>query len=862
MERLNKKLKIFISYSHNDNHDPAYIEEFKKHLAPLKNNGLVEEWYDRMILPGEDYQSKINNNLEDADIVCLFISSNFLNSPNCRKEQEKALDLQRKKKIQVVPIILSPSGWLDDEELSKLLALPTDGKPVSKFHNRDEAWLDVYNGLKKIIDQEIKIRELQVTEEFKKFLRSTEMLTMAHPRKERVYLEDIFVFPELDKYDHFKDYTEIINAEELLKNILDYPKIVIAGESRSGKTTLAKVIFKELRKRNYIPVFISDSENRYSGKIENKIIESLRKQYNVKDLDLSEIDKERIIPILDDFHHAKNMEKHIKVLSSYPRCILTVDDIFSLNIKNGRILGEFSFFRIREFKPSLRYEIVKKWVSLKDMEIIDHYKEVDEKTELIDSILGKIIGKRIMPAYPFFILSAVITHETLQKPINQEITSQGYYYEALIVIYLTKQGVKSDEIDIYINFLTEIAFYIYKNQKYELSPTDFNSFLELYKEKYTLPIKQETLLKKIAPIIKRNSFNNYLFIYPYVYYFFTAKYLAEHIEENEIMKEIEKIMRNLDIEEYAYIAVFLTYHSKSSKILEEIEINAMFLFDKHKPATLYKEEVKFFDEQADIIVKAALPSDIIMPEQERAKRLSIKDKIEENKEKLEKEQQKDTEEDDFSKELRRAIRTGEVIGCIIKNRVGSLGKEKVVSLFKEGMEIYLRILSYFFAFIKNEQSQQILIDLISKILKESIAEKEKEGGKVDDETISKMARFIFWNLSFLIVNGIIGKIIYALGSDKLTEIVGIIDSRINTPVSFLVKHGILMWYNKNLQINELSKKIKEKGFSEIAQNILKFMVVDYLLLHPVTYKDRQRIESKLGIPVKKLPVNSKREKDH
>jgi len=88
----------------------------------------------------------------------------------------------------------------------------------------------------------------------------------------------------------------------------------------------------------------------------------------------------------------------------------------------------------------------------------------------------------------------------------------------------------------------------------------------------------------------------------------------------------------------------------------------------------------------------------------------------------------------------------------------------------------------------------------------------------------------------------------------LTEIVGIIDSRINTPASFLVKHGILMGYNKNLQIDELAKKIKEKDFSKILQNILKFMIVDYTSQHPISYRDRQRIESKLGIPRKKLPI--------
>ena len=103
---------------------------------------MIKDWYDRDILPGTNYEKEIDNNLEDADIICLFISSNFLSSENCKKEKAKALELRKKKGIAVIPIILSPCGWLDDKDISKLLALPTDGKPVSTFQNQDAAWLD------------------------------------------------------------------------------------------------------------------------------------------------------------------------------------------------------------------------------------------------------------------------------------------------------------------------------------------------------------------------------------------------------------------------------------------------------------------------------------------------------------------------------------------------------------------------------------------------------------------------------------------------------------------------------------------------------------------------------------------------
>lgn len=848
--KQDKKLKFFISYSHEDNLDESpCIEEFKKHMAPLKDNDLIVEWYDRKILPGSDYQNEIDNNLQEADVIYLFISANFLSSDNCMKERKEALELSKKQGVSVIPIILSWCGWLDDKEISKLLALPTDGKPVTSFQDRNAAWHDVYVGLKELIEKETRIKQLEITGEFGDFLQDTEMLTKAHPQKERVLLNDIFLYHELDKYNHLREYEEPISSEELSKNILHYPKIVIAGEDLSGKTTLCKIMFKELRNKNFVPIYLSEKEAPFSGKIVNKISHSFHEQY--KGIDMEGIGKERIIPIIDNFHLAKNKEKHIKDLSIYPRCIIIVDDIFGLNIKDERLIESFAYLKIKELKPSLRYELIKIWVSLTDKEGRDIYKDIDKRTELIDLILGKTIGRGIMPAYPFFIISAIVTYETLAMPLDQEITSQGYCYQAFVYFYLRKQHVQNDEIDIYINFLTELAIYIYREKKDELSPDDLRSFMQLYLAKYNLPIRQEILLKKLSQIVSVDSCNNYSFRYPYLYYFFVAKYLAEHIEDDRVKEEIQKTIDNLQKDENAYIAVFIAHHSRNIKVLTGIRQTAACLLNEYKPVTLTKDEVKFFDEQADIIVKAALPPPNRTPEKERAERLKHQDELEQSQKDIDHEEDSD-KGDSLAIELRRAIKTVQVMGCIIKNRAGSLEKMELENIFEEAMDVHLRLLSSFFEIIKSEDGQEASINFISERLRK-ITE-EGEGGKREpsDEELRKSARVIFWNLNFFVVCGIIYKIVHSLGSDKLTAIVKKVCDEINTPVSFIVKHGILMWYEKNLQINEVAKRINEKDFSEIAGRAIKLMVVNHCSSHSINYKDWQRIEDKLRIPRKNL----------
>jgi len=847
---LNAPLKIFLSYSHDD---AFYIERFRKHLSPLKDNGLVQEWYDRKIIAGEDYKKEIDNNLDDADIICLFISPHFLNSENCKKETEKALERNKSRSIRVIPIILSDCGWHDVENISKLLALPTDGKPISKFTDQDSGWKNVYEGLKKVIKEELEYHQLNISTEHQNFLRNAEMLSHAHSQKEIVTLDDIFVYPDLDKFDKSKEYDETIetiNSEKIIEQLIEFQKIAIAGENQSGKTTLCKKIFIRLREMNLIPIYINDKTNRLRGDMDKIIARFFNKEY--EGIEFNKINKDRIVPIIDDFHYTKYKEKQIRKLDLYRYTIIVVDDIFNLNIADENILTKYISYQIMELKPSIRDSLIRKWISLSDKGMEDSsselffYQDLDKATELINTSLGKVFGSGIMPSYPFHILTILSTYETLAKPLNQKITSQGYCYQALIYIYLRKQNVRNEDIDTYINFLSEFAYHFYINQTYEITKDQLSSFMEEYLRKYNLPIEQDTLLDKLirAQLIGIDSFNNYYFNYLYIYYYFIGKYLSDHIDER--MDDIYYIMNNLHIDENAYILIFLSHHSKNPKIIQNLITIGRKLYPKNQPAKLDKEECKFFDEQADIIVEALLPPSNTTPEKERHERLKIQDKIEELSNNND---NNATQTEAIEIEIRRTIKTVEAMGQIIKNRVGSLERTQLEDLFMEAMNINLRFLSEFFNVIKDESSQQEILTFIKKRLEMISKIQQKELTRDEEEKIS---REIFWNINFFTMFGIIYKTIHSIGSDKIMSIVEKCCENDNIPSIFLIKQGILMDYYKNVQTNEISKVISNDNFSEMAKRILKFMIVNYSSLHPINRRDRQKIEQEIGISSMKL----------
>lgn len=839
------KLKIFISYSHIDE---ECVINLKKHMAPLSNKESVIIWHDRKIIAGDTYQKTIDNNLNNADIIFLIISANFLCSNACLYEKEEAFRLEKDKGIRIIPIIYTNCNWLLDEQINPILALPQDGKPLDSFPNINDGYVHIVQEIQKVIIVEKDIKSIQLNNSLMQFLEDTDLLKKAHPKKDSILLDDIYIAPDLDKYESSEKLQGKVSANDLLNELYKHKKIIIVGEGQSGKTTICKKLFRSLFNNNYFPVYINGDQNyNYSGKIENKIRDTFKSQY--QDFDFDKI-KCRIIPILDNFYLANDKEKILLNLKDYSFQIIVVDELFSLNISDETLVQSFVQYNIRQCCPSQRNDLIKKWISLdgeKHLLENDKYKTIDNYTELIESTLGKILSIGIMPSYPFFILTVLSSYETMNKPLNETITSQGYCYQALIILYLKKLGLKSQEIDTYINFLSVIAYYFFRDKKNNITYDELLEYMIEYKKRFILNIMDNTLISNLqkANFFCKNCLGYYSFKYQYLYYFFVAKYLSDHVQES--VTKIEEIAENLQNDENAYILIFLSHHSKDKMILESLIKNATNLFEGCSNVTLEKKELVFFDEKLDSLVKAALKPITSSPEKARKERLKRQDILEQTKNlKTDKEK---VDENKLAQDLRRSIKTVEVMGRIVKNRSGSLEISDIKNIIKNAINIHLRIISYFINLIKVETQQNEMISQISKTLDKIVKDNNK---KISENDLEKIAKTIFWNLNFRVIYGYLFKAIHSIGSSELKNIITEICDDENTPATFIIKQGILMWYDKNLQIDEIYKTINKKNFSPTAEYIIKFQIVHYCSFHTIDFKERQKLEGKFQLSSENL----------
>jgi hypothetical protein len=87
-----------------------------------------------------------------AGEMSILISPPFMASDYCYDvEMERAIARHDEGHARVIPIILRPCDW-KDSPFSKLQALPKDAKPVTQWGDRDSAFLDVVQGVRRAVD--------------------------------------------------------------------------------------------------------------------------------------------------------------------------------------------------------------------------------------------------------------------------------------------------------------------------------------------------------------------------------------------------------------------------------------------------------------------------------------------------------------------------------------------------------------------------------------------------------------------------------------------------------------------------------------------------------------------------------------
>lgn len=833
--------KVFISYSHKDE---AHKDALDEHLSMLKRSRIIDSWHDRKIIAGQDWSKEISEHLEQSELILFLISPSFLSSDYCfNLEMWRAIKLHNEGKAQLIPIVVRACDWATSE-LSTFQAVPKDAKPITSWPNPDEAWLDAINGIKIHLASfkptipsvtVAKEKSIQATDSTLQWIEDTEIV-LTHRRVNKIKLSDVYISSDMESEKFLESKNIEIHSSDI---IFTKPnKYLISGEEQQGKTSLLKHAFMRFLKSGAVPIYLVAKDINKSD-ITKSLAAALKSQYVNLDLEQFLALPEKVL-LIDDFNEiGLNTKYRASFLASindlFTQVIMTCHSSFSYISPETPELNDYEKYELLGLGHIKRAELIEKWISLGVEESIDErtlYNQCDDVKDRLDTI----IRKNIVPPKPIYILMLLQMFEAYAQQ-NLELSSHGHCYQQLIYQAFDHARIPKKEIDKYLNVLAELSWVLHKNGG-AVNQHQLDAFFIEYGKTY-LPVDGT----KVIDILKSNSILmekdfKIQFKYPYLFYFFTAKKIAESFSTHpDVQEEVSRLIANLHREDNANILVFVTHHTKEAWVLEEIQKSLSLLFADQQPATLSKEQLAFMDDFLaqipDLVMEQRVISD------ERNKHNKNLDQIDREGDVINKEVEENTESVDIFANINKTFKGMEISGQIIRNRHASLTRDAMFGLASNGAFTGLRFLNFFIHISETAKTEVI----------KYIEHKLKEHPGLTNEKVQNYAKDVFLLMTYGVINGVIRKIASSIGSKEASEIYASIQKHDQTPALILLNQAIELHFNRNLDIQTISQTATKIKNNPVCTRILKEMVIQHTYMFPVEYKEKQQLAELLGISV-------------
>ena len=802
-------IRLFYSYSHKDS---SFREKMEKILKLLEENDGLKQWSDRSIAPGSHISDTIKQTMEKSDILAFLINGDFLASDACKEEWNYAKRLAKNGTQARIPIILKECAWKDFDDMKSLMALPQDGKPVAKFGSRDEAWRQIYEGIKNVIES---LRNcFNVKQAFVDEITKIDFISQ---QKQDIKLSDLFVFPSL--YGHSGQGSPYVVEE--VNQIIKKKYALIDGGDLSGKTALCAHIFLSLVTENRPAILINLKDMESKTPSMRIYQESYSKQFG-GDFLLWMKQSDRTV-ILDNLSSSTNSIEHVVFAKeNFDNVVVTVSsDIYRAYWHDDSRLADFANIKMSRLSHTKQEKLIRKWTGLSNHTASISDGKIDQIEDKINSI---IINSRIVPRYPFYVLSILQLGEGFM-PNDLKITAYGHCYYVMILAHLLKSGIAKEDSDINscINFASHLAFHIYK-EGHNTSPIgeeEFKNFTEGYKKKFVI---KDTTIKRLQSqdygILKNRKFRN-----PYMYYYFLGKYLSDNSQE---FKEIIETMAEKSYVTTNRLAlIFLIHHSHDSAIIDEILLRTMLSLEDQRPAILDRKETKIFKE-----LVRAIPQDITSESSVEKER----QKARENRDSVDKGDNYDPEEkEDLHREVNhiyRILKNNEILGQILRNKYGSLGKNRLKEIIEIIADGGLRIVKFFL--IDQEQINSFA---------QFIHQKDPE---IDIEKIRVEVQALIFLLTVISLKSVA----VAINKPEIRDLVEEVVRNKSTPAYDLVGYfafleSIEHFDNKGNEY--LSNLLATHKKDDVITRIISLSTQGYMNTHTLKDPIAQSVSSKLGI---------------
>jgi len=690
-----------------------------------------------------------------------------------------------------------------------------------------------------------------------------------HPRREVLALADLYVPPDLT-YRHlrleagrFFD-SHRIQSEASLEDLASRQRCLVIGEERAGKTALAKTLLRLLHVRGVVPVLVPGDliKPKELKDVQRFLAQFIDAQYGKgAQSRFWQLERSQRCFVIDDFHRSHlNSPGQTTAIAAFREhfdlLFIFGDSLFrfeELRQDDGSLVpfADFDHFEIREFGYLLRARLIERWHSLGRERVLsdaDLVHETDRSERLVEGLLGK----NLLPSFPFAILTILQLAEA-GREASRDAGSFGSMYEALIAAALTT-GSSATDVNVNYAFLAALAHRMFLENRLFLSLQEVKSAASQYAEQFAVDLRLDARLRALAErrmLIQTGS--SWEFRYPYIYYYFVARWFRDRVGKNPAAREqLLEMADRIFSERNTNILVFYLALTQDLGVVERVLRNAEEIYAT-STACDFDKDVEFLNQ----LFKGQLePLTLELPS--RAAREAYREKLDGEAERDEAAEFINAEEDVRYKEeldeivkLNIAFKTLHILGQFVRNFPGSLEaglkKEIVEACYRLGLRTLGALL----------RQTRFNVDDMRSYFRELVKDRrsflsDAEVYRAGDEAVLALTRAC----SF----GVLKKVSNAVGLEELALTYAAVLDEQETVSTRLIDLSIKLDHfaaPPEAEIYELSKDVRRSHFTTV---VLRDLVKQHLMIFPVAQQLRQRLLSWLDMrrPLPEVASNPSR----
>jgi predicted MPP superfamily phosphohydrolase len=679
-------------------------------------------------------------------------------------------------------------------------------------------------------------------------------------------LRDLYIYPDMTwvKIEKILSKSgaknDAVNGANFVEFLHRHHKVVIFGQSDSGKTSFAKILFEDLLKRGFLPLLVSGTDLR-NVRDDAKLVETLSRacvrQFAMNSGEpFFQAEPLLRVLIIDDFEKCKMSTDGRRQLMNligkrFGTVLVLASEIVRIqDMTEARESEPFYGFEqclMKQFGRFHRQSLIRAWLRLGR----EGWSEIDEDIErqvaTTDKTVQTLLGKNVLPHFPVTILTILQLMET-KEAANTANGSYGYLYEALLKLTLAEIGPQ--DVDEKITYISGIGYTMFSSSRPVMTEEELREEHQRYSATFDMVrdfSKVTSDLLRAEVLVESNK--TYRFKYQYIYYYSVAKYFQDHIPE--LRQRLNEIAAHVYGEANANVLIFYVYLTKDQELIKRLVSDAKRIYSNIKPCDLDKD-VDFLnrlakEQPAPLVLECGDPGarrDEYNRRQDEAAAENPPLVLEDS------EIGYDEAATDIIK-ITIAFKTLEILGQVLRNFTGSLPGPLKLDITQECYALGLRTLHAVLMIASSgiDSMRQYFGSLISE--RSGITDPKELANRTDD--------YIVW-IGQALATVTVKRVSYAVGHENLTNTYQRIVEGSKELSVRIIDAAIKLDHFERVPEKELTSLASLVRKNPCAYSVIRELVAEFLYFYNLDFPKMQSLGSQWHIAVQKPKYLSNRSK--